>query len=277
MAQKAPPMTKGSFGERLRREREMRGVTLEEITAATRIGTRYLEALETEQWDHLPGGVFNRGFVRAVARFLGLDEDNLVAEYAMAVNERGSSVTIWTEEPAAAKPGRPWLRWVAAFVVLLALGTGAWYGWQRYMNRRSTAHFAQAPATNPRAASGASAVAPPGPARAEGTPIPRGSGPTSPVGPAAKAPATLELRVEAVKTTAVSVLADGRPVYESILVAGQSQTFRAQQEFRLSTSSAGALLLELNGQTLPPLGPPGTPGKITLTRQDLKAAAGGTH
>ena len=58
-------MTKGTFGDNLRREREMRGVSLDEISAATRIATRFLQAIENEQWDQLPGGVFNRGFVRA--------------------------------------------------------------------------------------------------------------------------------------------------------------------------------------------------------------------
>jgi len=65
-------MTQAGFGEHLRREREMRGVSLEEIAGATRISTRFLDALEKEAWDRLPGGVFNRGFVRTVARFLGL-------------------------------------------------------------------------------------------------------------------------------------------------------------------------------------------------------------
>ena len=64
-------MTKGTFGENLKREREMRGVSLDEISAATRIATRFLQAIENEQWDQLPGGVFNRGFVSAVAHYLG--------------------------------------------------------------------------------------------------------------------------------------------------------------------------------------------------------------
>lgn len=71
------------FGEHLKRERELRGVTLEEVAAATRISPRFLEALENEQWDRLPGGAFNRGFIRSVARYLGLDEENMVAEYAL--------------------------------------------------------------------------------------------------------------------------------------------------------------------------------------------------
>ena len=51
----------GSFGERLQREREMRGITLDEIAEATKIGTRSLRALESEEFDKLPGGVFNKG------------------------------------------------------------------------------------------------------------------------------------------------------------------------------------------------------------------------
>jgi cytoskeleton protein RodZ len=81
-------MSSTPFGEHLKREREMRGVSLEEISAATRIAPRFLVALENEQWDQLPGGVFNRGFIRAVARFLGLDEDNLVSEYALETKGR---------------------------------------------------------------------------------------------------------------------------------------------------------------------------------------------
>jgi cytoskeleton protein RodZ len=74
----------GTFGERLRREREMRGITLDEIATATKISARNLRALEDEKFNQLPGGVFNRGFVRAYAKFLGIDEDNIVAEYIAA-------------------------------------------------------------------------------------------------------------------------------------------------------------------------------------------------
>src|SRR5580658_6584902 len=77
-------MATGTFGERLKRERELREVSLKEVTAGTRIGPRFLEALENEEWEKLPGGVFNRGFVRAIARYLGLDEEALLGEYDLA-------------------------------------------------------------------------------------------------------------------------------------------------------------------------------------------------
>ena len=96
-------MSKGIFGQRLQREREMRGVSRAEICAATRIGTRFLEALENEQWEVLPGGIFNRGFIRAVARFLGLDEDDLVAEYDLAISEQSPAPPVLVSVPPPRK------------------------------------------------------------------------------------------------------------------------------------------------------------------------------
>jgi cytoskeleton protein RodZ len=77
----------GSFGDKLKRERELRGVTLEEIAKATKIGNRALKALEDEHFDQLPGGIFNKGFVRAYAKFLGLDEEQMVADFMAAQGE----------------------------------------------------------------------------------------------------------------------------------------------------------------------------------------------
>src|SRR5262252_2270066 len=76
-----------AFGERLRREREMRGVTLDEISESTKISRRHLESLEKEDFESLPGGIFNKGFVRAYARYLGLDEDQAVADYSSVSGE----------------------------------------------------------------------------------------------------------------------------------------------------------------------------------------------
>src|SRR5450755_1931711 len=73
-----------SFGEKLKQEREKRKITLEQISASTKIGTRMLQALEEDKFNHLPGGIFNKGFVRAYARFVGLDEDQTVADYLQA-------------------------------------------------------------------------------------------------------------------------------------------------------------------------------------------------
>lgn len=77
----------GAFGEKLRKQRELRGIELDAISNTTKIGTRMLRALEEERFDQLPGGVFNKGFVRAYARHVGLDEEEAVADYLAALRE----------------------------------------------------------------------------------------------------------------------------------------------------------------------------------------------
>ena len=73
-----------SFGARLKREREQRKITLDDISVSTKIATRFLVALEEEHFDQLPGGIFNKGFVRAYARHLGLDENQAIADFVAA-------------------------------------------------------------------------------------------------------------------------------------------------------------------------------------------------
>jgi cytoskeleton protein RodZ len=77
----------GSFGDRLKKEREQRGISLEDIALTTKIGTRLLRALEDEKFDQLPGGIFNKGFVRAYARHVGIDVEQAVADYVAALGE----------------------------------------------------------------------------------------------------------------------------------------------------------------------------------------------
>jgi cytoskeletal protein RodZ len=132
--------TKAGFGEHLRREREMRGISLDEICSATRIGTRFLNALENEQWDQLPGGVFNRGFVRAVAHHLGLDEESLLAEYMLATGDRATASASVVRAPAIPESQGRWVTWVLALIVVGALVLGGIYGWRKYAAHKRNAH-----------------------------------------------------------------------------------------------------------------------------------------
>src|SRR6201987_872403 len=72
-------------GTILREARNRRKVELSEVEAATRIRFRYLRAIEDEEWDVLPGGVYTRGFIRTYASFLGLDGERLVGDYRESV------------------------------------------------------------------------------------------------------------------------------------------------------------------------------------------------
>jgi len=89
-----------SFGEELRRERELRQISLREVAEATKVNIRYLEAMERNDFAHLPGGVFNRGFVRAYAQFIGVDPEAMVNAYIL--EERTQ-----TDPPNEAAPAAP--------------------------------------------------------------------------------------------------------------------------------------------------------------------------
>src|SRR5579872_4028772 len=266
----------------------MRGVSRAEICAATRIGTRFLEALENEQWEVLPGGIFNRGFIRAVARFLGLDEDDLVAEYDLAISERAPAPPVLVSVPPPRKSAQRRVLPVSlAALSALALLGGSWLGWRWQHNRLRQA------ASEAHGISGTLAL--PG-GRQPDQPLLKSSSdqeqPSSSnasvgdstrvaglaVGASPSLPGSpgqgLELKIEAGKETKVSISLDGSKAFDGSIIAGQSRTFTARDDIDISANDAGALLLELNGQTLAPLGPPGQPGTATLTRSDLRPAGG---
>lgn len=75
------------IGSDLRRARTRREIELSEVEAATRIRTRFLHAIEREEWDALPGGVYTRSFIRTYANFLGLDGDRLADDYRHQVED----------------------------------------------------------------------------------------------------------------------------------------------------------------------------------------------
>jgi transcriptional regulator with XRE-family HTH domain len=70
----------GSVGAKLREARERRGLAIAEVEAATKIRPRYVQALENEEWEQLPGEVYARAFIRTYGSFLGLDGDELADE-----------------------------------------------------------------------------------------------------------------------------------------------------------------------------------------------------
>src|SRR3989440_6927105 len=123
-----------SFGEELRRAREERGVSLRQISDATHIGVRFLQAIESDNYAILPGGIFNRAFVKSFARYIGLDEEQALAHYQMQLEEQGG------EPPRSSAPRfdaledndtSSWTSTLLAAFVILIIGLGA-YGAYRY-------------------------------------------------------------------------------------------------------------------------------------------------
>lgn len=125
------------IGEKLRLEREARGIALRDISEQTRISMRYLEAIETDDYRRLPGGIFNRSFIRAYAKYVGYDEDQAIEEYARTMREHGAS-----PDDAPVKPHRslvytddsahdtrsPFKTLLLAIVILVVLSLAVWAG-----------------------------------------------------------------------------------------------------------------------------------------------------
>ena len=245
-------MAKGTFGERLKRERELREVSLAEVAKGTRIAERFLEALENEQWEKLPGGVFGRGFVRSIARYLGLSEENLLSEYDLA---RGESASPPVQKPEQRIPSPPkWMPAVAALVIialLVVLIVGGRYAWKAYQ-----AHRAQ------NRSSATVALPPPQALRA------------APSVPAASS-APLDLEIAASAETHVQVVADGSVVFDGEVRSGEHRHFAGAGRLEVAASDPSALLLSLNGQPVAPPAAPGSSGTIVLTKNDVRQTTGG--
>jgi len=167
----------GSFGERMQREREMRTVSLDEIAESTKIGTRMLRALEEEDFAKLPGGIFNKGFVRAYAKYLGLNEEQAVADFIAAfsefqashedshllgeagvtglasVNGAGSAETVSNIQAAAATDQRELSRGLgfilAGVIFVVVLGAGGFF-FKYYHNKTSSPETATTTRNNSR-------------------------------------------------------------------------------------------------------------------------------
>jgi cytoskeleton protein RodZ len=143
------------FGEALRKEREARGVALETITTVTKISNRHLVALEREQFEALPGGVFNKGIVRGYARVVGLNEEEWVERYMSAYRSSGMAPdeeTSWTmfaenagkaREASEARRPDMRLRWAGIAILLLLLAGLSWFVWSYIHKKISHAPAAQ--------------------------------------------------------------------------------------------------------------------------------------
>ena len=260
----------------------MRGVSLEEVSAATRISTRFLEAIESDKWESLPGGVFNRGFIRSVARYLGLDEDSMVAEYALETRGRVEAGVV--PDPPMEMP-RNWKPAIVAAIVLVVILAGVGFAYARYGGKiAARLHWKPAAATAP-VASAASGDAARGSNDAAGGAAAAGNsaaqnskssdGTAASAGAAAADP--LELTLQTSKLVDVTIVADGATVFNGPIDAGDKRQFEARDVFEVTSSDALAIVLELNGQHVGAFGQLGLPGSIKLTRNDLKAPAGDSH
>jgi cytoskeletal protein RodZ len=98
----------GEFGEKFRKEREKKDLSLDDVSNVTKISSRMLQAIEEEHFDVLPGGVFNKGFIRAYAKHLGLNDDAAVTDYLACLRQAQIDAhEVWEPQRSQARPAAP--------------------------------------------------------------------------------------------------------------------------------------------------------------------------
>ena len=281
----------GVFGDRLRREREMRGITLDEITESTKISRRHLEALEGEHFDQLPGGVFNKGFVRAYARFLGINEDQAVTDYSAAANEQPEPedkfpLEIHEEPNRELNPRRSKLPLALAIAALVGVLVGYFFWLKSKPHNSETAQPSETQASAP-ATTGSpepAAIKPPGQVHATvsaaQTPVtPSQVKPTKDAQPGAQTQTPLQapkpadkmfvILIKAKEDAWVSIVADGKSVMQKVLAADKKKQVKAGKQVVLRTGNAGGIDVSFNGKPLGAIGNENEPRTLTFNATGL--------
>jgi cytoskeleton protein RodZ len=288
-----------SFGAQLKQEREKQGLTLEQISLSTKIGTRMLRALEEEHFDQLPGGIFNKGFIRAYARCLHMDEEQALAGYmaatgtsALANNSEEHDQPPVLEIPEEKNQGASDLPWGIFAVVLLlaAIGFAGWGLYSRESQKSATvsaspaARAPSAPAATEETSAPAQKPSEPvdsyaKPVEAK-TAVPAGGSTSSqqviasssPVTPAVPAHGNLLVVIKAREDSWLSISVDGEIVTKALLTASAQKSVRAEKEVVIRAGNIGALDFEFNGQKLPTQGDYGEVKTLTFDAHGLQAS-----
>ena len=243
-----------SFGASLRRERELRGVSLQEIAASTKIGVSMLKAIEEDRFDKLPQGLFVRGFVREYARFLALDEQKILTELSFHASQAPVVETV-SREPGSRISSRLAARLVNSGLIAGVFGLVV-------ILILSPRFSARTPAASPVPAVDAPAPAAPsvsanGPG-AQGTQV---ASTTASVLPgtsvstqASVLPQPLQLTLTATEDCWIGLDVGGDRVENRVLKKGESFSIVARQNASLAVGNAGGLLVAIDSGPARPLG-----------------------
>jgi cytoskeletal protein RodZ len=278
------------IGEALRRERERQGISLEDIARNTRIQKRFLNAIEAEDFDNLPGLVFTRNFVRQYAEALGLDAEPLLAGLP-----RLDEATIQLPVPPARPrkrssysrpgPGLASLVWPALAV---AAGIFLYVHFHSFKDARlnpmariraEIAALREIPVNRDRSRS-TEAISPPAvtppasPSSLSSSSLPTSDDAPSPRPGTAPAPGTpgsaaspVQVVVTAIQEAWVELSADGKTSFAGILMPNERKEVSAAEQVKIVAGNAGGVTVSLNGKPLEPLGPVGQVRVVRLTAE----------
>lgn len=255
--------TGASFGDWLRRQREMREISLRDIADRTKISLRYLEAMEDNRFDLLPAPIFAKGFLREYARYVGLSPDEVVNHY-LSVQQQGApeeegvkkDTTLVTQRPHRVKPVRSWTYGLfLVLAVLVLIGLVAALYWYAERRREDPA----ADATPPPIA------APPAPVAAPvAAPLPTPDRPRAP----------LEITLDFTSTCWVEVTADGKRVLAQEMAQGESLPVEAQESVQITLGDTSAADIQVNGLSYPLNGKAGEVREVSIDLETVRQLQG---
>jgi cytoskeleton protein RodZ len=264
-----------NFGASFKKARESKGISLVQIAAETRISTRFLSAIENEEFNLLPGGIFNRGFVRTYAGRVGLDPDQAIADYERLaeVHQTPEALTA-AATPPAKRDHRLYPIAVGALILVIAIF---------YVVNRESGQSAQAPSVPPPPPPVIAQPAPPPPQPVVPTAAPETTAAApepqtplqAPVAAAAPATQALTIEIDATEQTWIKVVADGSTVNPGeVLEPGMTRKFTAQNQMDLSIGNAAGVSLKVNDKAARPLGKSGQVRELIITPANMKSFIG---
>jgi cytoskeleton protein RodZ len=262
-------------GQRLRQARQSRGLSTTEVAVRTKIPPWQLLALEAEQYERLPGGIFVKGHIRATAHVVGLDPAELSAHFDEEINppppppvrvpmsevDDGHPrlrMALETSEPASRPTGR---LLAAGLIVISIVLVIVWFGRER---GEQPASGLETPAPAQLASGGPTAPAPPGSVAVGTIGITRARLPDS----------GIPMSIKAQRVCWLAMTVDDQRTAYRMLQRGEKVSVRMRRHATLRTGDADALLVSIGNGPARALGPPGAAVRtIELTPVDDSRAS----
>ncbi len=238
-----------TLGQRLKIEREKRGMSVKDLEAATSIRSLYLEAIERDDFAVIPGEVYLKGFIRNYAIAMSLDPDEVLEQYRTQAGlaPKAAEVEPLPEQPFAQQRAKPlgagqvvavrrrinWRRVVVLGLVLALMGGLVYW---LLTNIQSAKKNVQTPSQN--------VVA-----------IPAATAQSAPLN--MRKAQLIQVQLSTTDACWVDVTADGKQLYSGMMNANQKMNWEAKEMLRMKLGNAGAAQVSVNGRLLPPLGKQG--------------------
>ena len=275
-----------SVATELKSEREKRKISLEQISAETNISRRHLENLEEGRYNELPGGIYNRAFLRAYCKSIHLDQRALIERYEAEVAPDFESVP-QKIAPVGLATGSMWLRPVVIWSLMLVLSatalffTRSWIAeiFSPYFSRASVSTAPYEAPENPSGDGAPSAKSPSFPAYLSSLPpdlpsdIPGNVVEILPASDVSESPPagfeSLRLELSATEQCWISIDRDGSPAVRKVLEPGEVQSLDAFERFYIILGNAGGVHLKINGVPVRQLGKSGEVLRLQISEKEL--------